>query len=96
MADEQLVSVIRSACNREGVVKRCPERIAEALQSTGYGRAEEIRKEFARELLGRLTEEFDIAPSYLMVHGIDHRRYTCKEICRALYEIAKEYGVEIE
>lgn len=65
-----------------------PNSAAITLANAGYGNIRQALTEFTK----RLTEDvFPLAPNYLMVHGIDHRRYSCKEINRAIYKTLEEF-----
>lgn len=63
---------------------------AEALVNAGIGDKKQAVKEYIEEL----CNEFYI-DTHLMVNGIDHRRYDCEAIQRAIYAIYdKLYGAD--
>lgn len=96
MADieKQIEEMAKTYCHQPWSCSKCThtnctcKNVCKDLVNEGYGNVRQALTEFAK----RLTEDvFPLAPNYLMAHGIDHRRYSCKEINRAVYKTLKEF-----
>lgn len=83
--DEKQIEEIRKAvsrnCNKEGIAKRCPERIANGIYEAGYRKQSETAKEIFKTLYDR-TQNY---------HG-DRIILTSNDI----KELAEKYGVKLE
>ena len=77
---DKIEEVVRSACNKEGIAKHCPERIAEALKAEGYCKASDLAKDIFDKLMKRMYSDH----TYVGVWRGD------------ILELAKQYGVEVK
>lgn len=53
---KEIAKIISNSCDREGIAKRCPERISEALIEAGYGDIKQAVREFAEKLKVKFTK----------------------------------------
>lgn len=80
---EEIRKVVSCNCNREGIAKRCPERIAEGIYNAGYRK----QSDTVREFVGKIKE---------FIHGFENISQDTDDcLCEYIDELAKKYGVEI-
>ena len=49
--DKEIEEIVKRNCNKEGIAKHCPERIAEAIADAGYGNIEQaVKKKFSKRI----------------------------------------------
>lgn len=84
---EEIKAVVRSTCNRQGIAKRCPERIAEAIINAIYGHIEETLKEFVNKLYSQSgiffntrRKEKDISVNDVSPYEIETINYECVKV----------------
>lgn len=73
--------------------------VAKALYNAGYRKIDEVRKEMAKEIFKAIKEIIDNAE-----HIVDNYYsswcpnigYDKKQVDKGIYELAKQYGVEVE
>lgn len=77
---EEIRKVVSFNCNKEGIAKHCPERIANGIYEAGYRKADEVIDEF----IERLKEE----------NKISFRRYGKSIGMTDIFRIADEMKFE--
>lgn len=78
---EEIRKVVSFNCNKEGIAKRCPERIANGIYEASYRKADEVIDEF----IERLKEE----------NKISFRRYGKSIGMTDIFRIADEMKFEL-
>lgn len=48
---EKIAIVVKHNCNKQGIAKRCPERISNSIYTEGYRKASEVIDEFVERFL---------------------------------------------
>lgn len=89
---EALKAIVKHACNKEGIAKHCPERIAEALVNAGYANVKQAVKELVDKLLTELEEQKRFYETAHISHGdisataINHAIKYTKRLYKELYD----------
>lgn len=81
----KIQEIVKHACNSEGIAKRCPQRIADALISAGYGNVREAVNEFA---------EWVIIELYFYGVQDESERHFCGSVC--LEELSEEIRAKVK
>lgn len=67
--EKEIEEIVKHTCNREGIAKRCPQRITEALVAAGYGNVKQAVKEFAE----KLKAEINALPKDILTCSLRHQ-----------------------
>lgn len=83
---EEIHKVVRCNCNKEGIAKRCPERIANAIYNAGYRKADDVIDHLMNAKdTSELTEK---EIEFFVKHNAKVRQETVREfICKLEKEL---------
>lgn len=81
---EGIRQVVGAKCDKHGIAKHCPERIAQGIYAAGYSKQSDVVKEFAKRIKDIIHRDENISNSA--------DEYLCDEID----ELAAEFGAEVE
>lgn len=86
---EEIRKVVSFNCNKEGIAKHCPERIANGIYEAGYRKADEMidRLMNAKTTSGLTEKEIE----FFVKHNEKVRKETAKEIFQTLYDRTQNY-----
>ena len=89
---EEIKQVVGTKCDKHGIAKHCPERIAQGLYTAGYRKQSDVVKEFA-EGVKALLNKYEYRSH---TDGVSFYQMNAESFCDELNELAAEFGAEVE
>ncbi len=87
--ETEIINIVKSHCNRQGIAKKCPERIAHGLYYAHFRKADEVIDEFADNLKAKIENY-----TYENTEGADYCCLLTEELIDMINQSADEMKKE--